>query len=254
MKKAGLLFLLILAGFCVFGQSNNFGVITMIGGTVELKSSSSSSFVPAKEGDIVREDTVIFTYLRSTAIVKIGSAVITVRPLTRMTLLEIITSSENENLNLNINTGRVKVDVSPPSGTKVSLTVTSSWATASVRGTSFEFDTRGVFVEYGAVNFRGNRKQEFVIYGGSEGIVGKNGMALDPINLGRSALNPIGIASPGSIGGGTGPASPGSDNPGDPGNPSGPDKPPSGSGPGPGPGPGPGSPGDGDTGVIIIFN
>jgi len=86
MKKAFFVLMFILIGVSVFAQS---GMIRELNGTVELKASGSSSFVIAKAGDQVSEDTVISTAFKSSALVAVGSALITVRPLTRLTLTEI---------------------------------------------------------------------------------------------------------------------------------------------------------------------
>jgi len=56
---------------------------------------------------------------------------------------------------MNLQAGRVRVDVNPPAGSKAALSVSSPSATASVRGTSFTFDTRNVRVREGTVAFKG---------------------------------------------------------------------------------------------------
>jgi len=78
--KRTLCVILLLAGaaVCAFAQS---GVITEFSGTVELKPAKSASFVPAKTGDVVEADTIVSTGFRSTAVIKVGSSTIAVRPL-----------------------------------------------------------------------------------------------------------------------------------------------------------------------------
>ena len=259
MKKTCVVLVLVLSVAGVYAQS---GVIRELTGTVELKASTSSAFVAAKAGDIVGEDTVVSTGFKSTAIVEVGSALLAVRPLTRLTLTEIRASSGSEALNVNLQAGRVRVDLNPPAGTRASLTVTSPAATASVRGTSFEFDTRNLHVNYGAVSFRGSRSREYVVYGGADSGVAGNGMALDPVGQGRSALSPPkpgggAVASPVGVGGGVTESSPG--NPGSPGNPNSPSRPSTPSSPSSPHNPyvpnRPSTPsgGDGDTGVEVEF-
>ena len=144
MKKAVLVFYLIgFLSLCVFAQQ---GVIRELSGTVELKNSGASSFVQANSGDLVMEDTVISTGFKSSALIEAGSALITVRPLTRLSFAEIRLISGTETLNVNLQAGRVRVDVKPLTGTKASMTVTSPTATASVRGTSFELDVKKLTV------------------------------------------------------------------------------------------------------------
>jgi len=266
MKKTCVVLVLILSVVGAYAQS---GVIKELTGTVELKGPAAAAFATAKAGDEVREDTVISTGFKSTAIVEVGSALLAVRPLTRLTLTEIRASAGNEALNVNLQAGRVRVDLNPPVGTRASLTVSSPAATASVRGTSFEFDTRNLNVNYGAVSFRGSRGREYVVYGGAGSGVSGNGMALDPVGQGRQALSPPRpgssgggggntVTSPVGIGGGAAEPSPG--NPGNPGSPSSPSTPNAPNKPHnpyvpskPGTTGTPNTPGDGDTGINVDF-
>ena len=153
MRKLVLMILLSTVAAGAFAQS---GIIREFSGTVEIKTAGDANFVPAAAGAELKQDTVISTGFKSTAIVEVGSTVIAVRPLTRLTLAEIRASQGTETLNVNLQAGRVRVDVNPPAGTKVSMSVTSPSATASVRGTGFEFDTRNINVQNGTVFFNGN--------------------------------------------------------------------------------------------------
>ena len=75
--------------------------------------------MPARIGDQVSEDTVVSTGFKSTALIEVGSALLAVRPLTRLTLTEISASAGNETLNVNLAAGRVRVDLNPPAGSSV---------------------------------------------------------------------------------------------------------------------------------------
>ena len=187
MKRIFLTVFMVLTGMAVFAQS---GVVRELSGTVELKAKEASSFVAAKAGDQVNADTVISTGFKSTALVAVGSTLITVRPLTRLTLTEIRASSGTETLNLNLQAGRVRIDVNPPAGTRSATSVTSPMATASVRGTSFEFDTRNLKVNHGQVNFRGNRGFARLVNGGSSSKIKEDGKAVAPIHIRITELSP----------------------------------------------------------------
>jgi len=165
MKKACLTVLFLFTCFCVFGQ----GVIREITGTVEIKHSGAASFVAANTGDRLGEDTIISTSFRSFAVIEVGHSTMTIRPLTRLSLTEIQTSNEEEKLNVSLQSGRVRVDVKPPTGTRASMSVQSPSAVASVRGTSFEFDMRNLYVSNGSVSFTGTRGQEITVNAGNEG-------------------------------------------------------------------------------------
>ena len=187
MKKTILAFLFILITASLFAQT---GMIRELSGTVELKASGARDYVPAKSGDQVREDTVISTGFKSSALVAVGSALITVRPLTRLTLTEISATSGAETLNVNLQAGRVKVDVNPPAGTRAAMSVKSPIATASVRGTSFEFDTRNLWVNHGKVSFSGKKGHMRMVNGGGTSKLDEDGKAADPINIKISELLP----------------------------------------------------------------
>jgi len=187
MKKAFCVFFLIFMGISSFAQS---GVIKEITGQVELKPSGSSSFVTAKVGDSLAENTVISTDFKSVALVEVGSAVLTIRPLTRLTLTEIRASSESETLNVNLQAGRVRVDLNPPTGLKASASVSSNVASSSARGTSFEFDTRNLQVNEGKVIFKGTIGQGAPVSAGSSVSLSQNGSAVNPVTYGTGALKP----------------------------------------------------------------
>jgi hypothetical protein len=157
---------------------------------VELKAAGAQAYTVARPGDQVRQDTVISTGFKSTALVEVGSALITVRPLTRLTLTEISASSGAETLNVNLQAGRVRVDVNPPAGTRASMAVSSPIATASVRGTSFEFDTRNLHVNHGTVSFQGNRGVAMPVFAGATSRVETDGKAADPIIVRTEVYQP----------------------------------------------------------------
>jgi len=186
MKKGIIALVLTLAVISAFAQN---GVIKELTGTVELKGAGSADFTAAKAGDTVKQDTVVSTGLKSTALIEVGSTVITVRPLTRLTLKEIRASSESETLNVSLQSGRARVDVKPPAGAKASMSISSPSATASVRGTSFEMDARNLYVISGNVLFKGTKGAYTLITTGSESTV-ENGRAVNPLLFGDAAYKP----------------------------------------------------------------
>jgi hypothetical protein len=104
--------------------------------------------------------------------------------------MEIQASSGTENLNLSLQTGRVRVDVNPPAGTKASMTVSSPSATASVRGTGFDFDGRNLNVNHGSVGFQGNHGVNFAVNAGTGSTVQPNGRPTNPHGNRRTGFNP----------------------------------------------------------------
>jgi len=203
MKRIVLAGLLIFLAAVVFAQT---GVIRELSGTVELKSAGSAAFVPAKNGDTVARDTIVSTGFKSTALLQVGSTIITVRPLTRLSVSEISASAGNETLNMNLQAGRVRVDVNPPAGAKTSMAVVSPSATASVRGTSFEFDTRNLHVSNGIVLFKGNRGYTYQLSAGTSGSVGWTGTATSLVST-LPQSSPVGYDGGAGVTGSPGPSS-----------------------------------------------
>jgi hypothetical protein len=181
MKKIIVLVILTVALVtCIFAQN---GVIREITGEVEIRPVGASAFVPVSVGTAVNLDTIISTGFRSTAVIAIGSSTITVRPLTRLSLAEIQNIDNTENVNINLQAGRIRVDVKPPAGTRANFTVQSPSATASVRGTSFEFDTVNLSVHEGRVVFGGNAGPATVVNSGFFTFVGPEGTAENPVGV-----------------------------------------------------------------------
>jgi len=178
MKKTVFLLvsLLIFSVMSVSAQAMS-GIIQEISGTVEIKNPADRDFIAANVGDRVNQNTVISTGFRSSALIRVGSTVITVRALTRLTLTEISASAETENVNVSLQSGRVRADVNPPAGSRTNMTITGPSATASVRGTSFWFDGSSVAVNEGTVSFTGSRGQEIAVSTGSVASVDNGNMA-----------------------------------------------------------------------------
>jgi len=187
MKRTLAVIIFILAGFCVFAQN---GTIRELSGTVEIKKPGTSNFVTAKAGDQISQDTIISTALKSIALVEIGSAVIMVQPLTRLSLTEISASANSETININLQAGRVRVDVNPPAGKKASMAVVSPSATASVRGTSFDFSANNLYVQHGTVSFTGSRGSPLLVNAGSDSQVKTDGSAVNPLEVRSGRLLP----------------------------------------------------------------
>jgi len=157
MKKTGCtIYAVIMMLFAISGIFAQQATIQDIAGTVELKRPGSSGWEAAVKGQALTADTAVSTGFGSTALIRAGSTVITVRPLTRLTLSELIAAAGTESVNVNLQAGRVRVDVNPPAGTKTNAYVRGPTAVASVRGTVFEIDTYNLTVIEGTVEFTGS--------------------------------------------------------------------------------------------------
>ena len=178
--------LILLCTVHVFAQN---GVITELSGTVELKRSDRAAFIQAKKGDTVAKDTVVSTGFKSSAVITIGSAVITVKPITKLTLQELTAAGGRETINVSLDAGRLRVDVKPPSGTATNMTVRSPTVTASVRGTSFELDTQSLSVLEGTVAFQGKKGGLKLVDAGSSCEITQRGNAGGTTNTAMAKLS-----------------------------------------------------------------
>jgi hypothetical protein len=151
MKYYALLCLII---FTVLGMpAAAQAVFTEISGTVEVQTSNSSAWTPAVQGGSIAPHTVISAGFKSSAVITIGSTRVLIRPLTRLTLEEIVQKADSDDVTLFVRTGRIRAEVQPPAGGKTDFTVRSPAATASVRGTAFDFDTVNLRVDSGLVHY-----------------------------------------------------------------------------------------------------
>jgi len=140
------------AGF-LFAQ-NPEALIREMSGTVELKTNASADWAAAQVGDRIGKNTIVSTGFKSIAFLEVGNSTIMVRPLTRLSLAELVNRNDTETINVNLNTGRVRVDVNPPVGGRANFIVQTPTATASVRGTAFNMNTDAIQVLKGAVNYK----------------------------------------------------------------------------------------------------
>jgi hypothetical protein len=156
-------------------------IIRDMTGTVELKAPGSAVWTPAAPGAVLARNTAISTGFKSTAVLLVGNSTLTVRPLTRLTLEELTRSQGDEQVSLHIQTGRIRAEVTPPAGGKINFAVRSPSATASVRGTTFDFDTINLDVDNGTVQYSGVDGRSVMVYaGGSSTIDSVSGRAAEP--------------------------------------------------------------------------
>ncbi|QSH93355.1 hypothetical protein C5N99_12330 [Treponema medium] len=152
MKRYLGIFLLCTAGLFSASAASLTATITEVAGKVECKL-PGNDWKTAKVGDTLPAGSFISTGFKSTAIIKTESATLTVKPVTRLSLEELIKSEGTTKTQMFLMAGRVKAEVTPKEGEKAEFKVKSPTATASVRGTGFEFDGQNLLVDHGAVQF-----------------------------------------------------------------------------------------------------
>ncbi|WP_010253985.1 FecR family protein [Treponema primitia] len=167
-------------------------------GTVEVKASGTADWTAARQGMRLAKAASISTGIKSTAVIALGNSIITVRPLTRLSLEELTRNQDAEKVDIYIQSGRIRTEVSPPSGGKIDFTVRSPMATASVRGTTFDFDGENLSVTSGRVNLSGSDGVPTVVRAGESSYVsGRFGRA---VNTARVTITRPAAASPAPAG------------------------------------------------------
>jgi hypothetical protein len=188
MKKLCILILVVWTSSTLVAQQ---AFIKELAGTVEVKLPGSNNWIAARQGMTITDNTFISTGFKSTALISLGNTTLLVHALTRMTLMEIKNSQGTEQIDINLRAGRVRAVVSPPVGGRASVTVRGPTATASVRGTIFEFDTKTLTVEEGAVRYTGDWGRSVTVYpGASSTVMGKRNIASDPMETRAAELLP----------------------------------------------------------------
>jgi len=130
-------------------------VVTDLEGKVEVKD-PGSDWKPAQVGMEVLRGSILSTGFKSTATLRLGEDTVSVKPVTRLSLEELVKTGGGTRTKLFLTVGRVKAEVNPSKNAHVEFSIKSATATASVRGTGFETDGVNLVVTHGVVDLRNN--------------------------------------------------------------------------------------------------
>jgi hypothetical protein len=167
-------------------------VLRELTGRVEVMIPGSAEWVPAGAGMRIEQETLVSTGFKSTAVLVLGDSTMVIQPLTRLSLEELIERQGNEQVKVYLRTGRVRTEVRPPSGGKTDFTVRSPVATASVRGTVFDFDTVNLKVAEGRVEFAGVTGSLALVREGETSSVDEISSTVSaPVEEKAAALSPV---------------------------------------------------------------
>lgn len=136
MKKT-IVAIVILALFAVSSLAALEGEVVTVSGKVEYQG-SGGSWMPLKSGDTVNSGTMISTGFKSNATIRLGASILSVKPLTRMTLTTLSEKEDVVDTEVYLDVGTVKAEVKSYNNKRNGFSVRSPVATASVRGTVFE--------------------------------------------------------------------------------------------------------------------
>jgi ferric-dicitrate binding protein FerR (iron transport regulator) len=198
---------LFLSGVPAAFSQNPRAVFLEVSGRVEIKEAGSSEWQKAAPGAGINGNTVISTGFRSRALVSLGSSRLDIHPLTALTLEELVQRGNTEETALYLRTGRIRATVNRPAGLSADFTVRSPVISASVRGTSFEFDGVNLRVESGLVLLARPAGQKVYVAGGQRSYVDANNQnrIMPPFEAEAALLRPL---IPELAGGGSGAATP----------------------------------------------
>jgi hypothetical protein len=131
------------------------GVFTAVSGKVEYQL-PGRGWQKASTGTRIPTGAMISTGFKSEASLEIDSALLLIKPLTRMRIDELVQKEGVISTDLHLRVGRVRANVKAIEGLQNEFKLTSPVSTAAVRGTSFEYDGVNVQVFSGSVRL-GNR-------------------------------------------------------------------------------------------------
>lgn len=128
-------------------------------GKVKVKYDGDSSWSSIEVGLELPDNTLVSTGFNSQIVLDLGNSTLDVLPLTRMTISEITESSDTIKTSLILQGGKIKADVGKVEGKVNDFLIKSPVATASVRGTAFEFSGNTLKVIRGEVAFTPTKKE-----------------------------------------------------------------------------------------------
>lgn len=172
--------MMIIAGAMAVRAEEAYAVFSEVSGKVEFQA-PGSAWKPAKVGDRVHPGDMVSTGFKSTAIIAIDKTTISVKAITRMTLQNLVKTAGGTSTTLFLLSGRVKADVPPQPGQSMNFKVTSPTATASVRGTAFEFDGVNLVVDRGTVQLTTPTLQSRHVAAGQFSMVAAGGVVPPPV-------------------------------------------------------------------------
>lgn len=140
-------------------------VVVRVSGTAQLQ--VGDAWQALTVGQRLAPGSTVSAGFRSEIQLQIGPSTVTVKALSRLTLDRIEQSGSTLNTNLNLRVGRVNAEVNRTEAvTSQNFRIDSPVSTASVRGTSFTFDTQQLRVERGLVDLTDIRGQRISVPSG----------------------------------------------------------------------------------------
>lgn len=138
VKFLSALVLSIMVASPVFAED---AIVTFVKGKVEVQ--RGDAWVPLKVGDKIKQSETVSTGIQSEAKIKYSGSLMAVGAMTRITMDQLSAGDNKEKVDVYLSTGAVRSKVTHDADTRVSYTVRSPVAVASVRGTEFQITDKG---------------------------------------------------------------------------------------------------------------
>ena len=151
MKTIATLSVLLLLAAGLAGAQTQ-AVVKSFTGKVEILT-GRQAWAPVKVGQNLGLGTTISTGFNSTAVLQLGASVLSVKPLTRLRINEIVAREGTVKTDLFLQVGKVRADIKTAEGLTQDFKLKSPVSTAAVRGTGFEYDGYDLYVYEGTVSY-----------------------------------------------------------------------------------------------------
>ena len=144
-------------------------------GKVEVRETDSGPWTAVSTGMQVPVGATISTSFNASAELRIGESTVSVSQLTRIRIDELVSEGGTDRSDLNLRVGRMSAEVRSAEGGRAEFRVRSPIATASVRGTDFEFDGVNLSVSEGIVLLANRFNEAVAVLGGEESTAAGDG-------------------------------------------------------------------------------
>lgn len=164
-------------------------IVQEVRGKVEIRI-GSSAWQPVTVGQTVPVGATISTGFGAQALLEVGDASITVQPLTRLTIEDLVAEQGSQKTDLFLGVGRVRANVRTGEETSHDFQVRSAVSTAAVRGTEFVYDGYSVQGFVGFIVFESEEGFAQLVGQGDESSYDPGERPKSPRNVRRDSARP----------------------------------------------------------------
>ena len=169
-------------------------IIKSFTGKVEIQEQGTSAWKSVTKGQKIATGAIISTGFNSNAVLDLGSSEIFIKPLTRISINELMQQGSIVKTDLNLKLGKVTADVKTTEGLKNDFTLRTPVSTAAVRGTNFTAGVNSLQVNNGKVAYSNSIGQARTVSGGSSSSVGTSTISA-PLSAGEAAAQSFSVTT-----------------------------------------------------------